>query len=360
MLAFILYIHMAKKVTKAEAVADLERVAAELGHPPKLAEYREHGEYSAPTVSKHFEGSFTDARAEILGLDDSNGRMAEHRRGELLADLERVAEIVGGEPSKGDYKEHGEYALSTITYRFETWIDAKQEAGVYDGLDEGPTREELVEDLRRVDEEHDGPVSKVVYNERGEWSQRTVQRRFESWEAGCQVAGVTRPEMGPRTEETEAFLEDLRQLADELDRLPSRSEYHEQGKFSRGMAISRFGSWTEAVREAGYEPRKSGATPGDLNGNWTGGYEGYYGPTWNKQRRAARERDEYECAACGMTEGEHLDEYGWQLEVHHIVPFRKFDDSGEANALENLVTLCREHHRKYEHLPSERARKLLE
>jgi hypothetical protein len=335
---------MPDPVTEAEALADIQRVADQLGKPPTRAEYSEHGQYSAPTAAKHHDNSFTAARA--AALDIPNERRPEHDRDDLLADIRSVAEHVNGEPSKTDYKDHGGYALSTITYRFESWIAAKREAGVYDGLDAGPTREELVADLQRVDEEHSGAVTQTLYQEHGEWSKMTVQRHFDGWEAGCQEAGVT-------------LLEDIRRLADELGRPPTKPEYNEQGKFSREMARRRIGSWAGAVREAGFEPRKPGGQPGEMNGNWEGGYEPYYGENWREQRRYARKRDEYECQACGMTDAEHRSKFGWGLEVHHLTPVREFDEPENANTMANLVTLCRTHHREYEQLSAERAKEKL-
>lgn len=88
---------------------------------------------------------------------------------------------------------------------------------------------------------------------------------------------------------------------------------------------------------------------GEDNFNWRGGYEPYYGPTWRTQRRKALERDNYECQDCGLTRDEHYDEYGRDLHVHHITPFRTFDDSANANQLENLITLCQTCHNEHEH-----------
>jgi len=89
---------------------------------------------------------------------------------------------------------------------------------------------------------------------------------------------------------------------------------------------------------------------GEDNPMWKGGYEPYYGSNWRKQRRRARERDNNECQACGVGEDETT------LCVHHIKPFREFAAGDEtdyeaANELENLVTLCRSCHKKYEGLP---------
>jgi uncharacterized Zn-finger protein len=89
---------------------------------------------------------------------------------------------------------------------------------------------------------------------------------------------------------------------------------------------------------------KSGMFTGENSGTWAGGDIEYYGPNWRSQRRKARERDNFTCQDCGITE----EEYGQELSVHHIIPFRAFNGDWEkANDLSNLITLC-EHpcHRK--------------
>lgn len=74
-----------------------------------------------------------------------------------------------------------------------------------------------------------------------------------------------------------------------------------------------------------------------------------YGAGWNNEtRRRIRERDGDECQACGMDNGSHLEQWGWSLEVHHIVPARHIEDPERRNADSNLTTLCRECHVKAE------------
>ena len=83
-----------------------------------------------------------------------------------------------------------------------------------------------------------------------------------------------------------------------------------------------------------------------------------YGPNWPEMRNLARARDGYRCQQCGAAElpspetGEGQGG-GRQHDVHHIRPFREFgylpgvnDNYLQANALDNLLTLCRAcHHR---------------
>ena len=73
-----------------------------------------------------------------------------------------------------------------------------------------------------------------------------------------------------------------------------------------------------------------------------------YGPNWFQQRNLARERDGFKCQVCGLLESSQ------QHDVHHISPFRLCRDADGivsyqlANRLENLITLCRNCHRRAE------------
>lgn len=81
---------------------------------------------------------------------------------------------------------------------------------------------------------------------------------------------------------------------------------------------------------------------------WKGGSSNYYGKTWGKQRKKALNRDGHHCQNCGITQEKHQSRYKRELEVHHIKPFRTFEDTKKAHKLENLVTLCTSCHPKIE------------
>ncbi len=72
-------------------------------------------------------------------------------------------------------------------------------------------------------------------------------------------------------------------------------------------------------------------------------YEGKraYSEEWTqKLKESIRQRDNYTCQLCGMTEEENLIVYGRDLEVHHI-------DYNKKNCIEdNLISLCLHCHRR--------------
>lgn len=217
---------------------------------------------------------------------------------------------------------------------------------------------ELLNDIRRVGSIVSGDLTQSKYIKHGEYSHRVMYNRFGSWQKARSMAGLEGPEQYTWTP-IEELLECIRELAEEINRVPSQKDMNERGRYSEEVYYRRFGSWTESVRRAGFEPRERGAPTGKENPSWDGGYDPYYGPNWYEQRRKARKRDGYECVACGVTDAKHKERYGWELEVHHIIAAGWFGDDYESmNDLSNLITLCRPHHLKYERLPAKECDKL--
>jgi 5-methylcytosine-specific restriction endonuclease McrA len=87
-----------------------------------------------------------------------------------------------------------------------------------------------------------------------------------------------------------------------------------------------FGKWKAANWTAADNPA------------WTGGKAYYYGENWKRQSRLARFRDGHKCRVCGKPEDKNFR----VLDVHHVIPFRRFGlaDYRAANSLANLITLC--------------------
>lgn len=86
---------------------------------------------------------------------------------------------------------------------------------------------------------------------------------------------------------------------------------------------------------------------GENHVEWNGGKVGYYGPNWEEKRKQCLERDGHRCQSCGK----HNDDATIALNIHHIEPFKNFEDRKEANKIDNLISLCLSCHGKWEGMP---------
>jgi 5-methylcytosine-specific restriction protein A len=81
---------------------------------------------------------------------------------------------------------------------------------------------------------------------------------------------------------------------------------------------------------------------GEKSPFWVGGETTYRGKGWVEARLSAVERDKGVCQSCGKVVGR-------SISVHHIKPFRLFDNIKDANALDNLICLCQSCHMRIEY-----------
>lgn len=86
--------------------------------------------------------------------------------------------------------------------------------------------------------------------------------------------------------------------------------------------------------------KMTGKQRGENSPSWLGGIDYRRGKGWKKAREIARKRDRYKCVVCGKTE----EELGQELDVHHVIPYRCFDNDGEGNHPDNLISMCKSCH----------------
>lgn len=81
---------------------------------------------------------------------------------------------------------------------------------------------------------------------------------------------------------------------------------------------------------------------GTLSPSWKGGKRWWRGTNWDSIRKQIRERDNYTCQHCGITENDWKHISGQSLQVHHIELYR----ISKNNHPTNLITLCNRCHTK--------------
>lgn len=117
-----------------------------------------------------------------------------------------------------------------------------------------PTPEELLSELRRLNQERSHTPTAEVMNESGEYWVTHYQDQFGSWNNALQAAGLEPNQ--PHKIPTDDLLNELRRLARKLNKTPTKAQMDEMGEYYGRSYQLRFGSWSEAVRHAGFEPNQ--------------------------------------------------------------------------------------------------------
>ena len=110
--------------------------------------------------------------------------------------------------------------------------------------------DDLLEALRDLRDDLGKTPTKKDMTEHGEYGTNTYKRRFGSWTAALNEIGEE-PKQRPYTDDE--LLEDLRELADELNKTPTAHELSEHTSHSHSLYQDRFGSWNNALEEAELE-----------------------------------------------------------------------------------------------------------
>ena len=119
---------------------------------------------------------------------------------------------------------------------------------------------ELLEELRNLADELGKTPTKTEMSELGPYSYGSYTYRFGTWDAAVEAAGLE-PNVGKGIViPDEDLLAELRRVADELGHAPTIREMREHGDHGVRTYQSRFGSWNEAIEEAGLTPNRSGLT----------------------------------------------------------------------------------------------------
>jgi hypothetical protein len=315
----------------------LREFAADLGEPPTRAQMNDDGPYSAGPYYRVLD-SWNDA-LRAAGLEPNHENDVSDDR--LIAALQRLAEAMDRVPRFEDMAAAGDFSPHTYTRRWGSWLAAKDAAGLCaeTRTSRRVERDELVRAMRELAAEVGGAPTQTEMNERGEFSKRPYYREWDSWGEALAAAGVERNSERVHGIDDEQLQEALRELSRAVGRPPTAEMMNDRGQFSVYPYLRRWGTWNDALRAAGFGINKAwGGVAGVLD----------YGPDWPDRRREALERDDWSCVLCNYSNDAHVERYGQGLDVHHRRKFRSFESAREANRLENLVTLCRDCHANVE------------
>lgn len=112
---------------------------------------------------------------------------------QLLTDLIKTNRRTEGETiSREQHMEEGEYNPWQVESYFGSWNEGKKTAGVYR---ESPdlrqmSDEDILRDMKRVNNEVEGHLQVEDYKERGEYGISTIYNRFESFKKARNKAYV--------------------------------------------------------------------------------------------------------------------------------------------------------------------------
>jgi 5-methylcytosine-specific restriction endonuclease McrA len=325
------------RYSDSELISELNRLADELERTPTAHHMTKLGKFSVDVYQSRF-GSWNGA-IEAAGLEP-NVEISIPRE-DLLQELQSLSNRLGRSPTREELASMSTYSAEPYKREFGSWNDALRAADLPVVKRDRLAEDELLGEVRRVANELGETPSVTQMETLGQIYPSVYIKRFGSWNDAIEAAGLD-PTPQPSRIKKETLLTELQNVIDSIDDVPTAEEFETYSEYSRGPYLREFGSWNEAIRALGYEPRYPRGGEDEYR---------YYGPDWQARRERRIEIDQYQCQKCGLSRAQHYQEYNQDLSVHHIRRLREFNSYENANSLTNLITVCTECHRTVEGKP---------
>lgn len=182
---------------------------------------------------------------------------------EYLNRLRAVTEDLGRTPTTEEFTARTDQTATTGIKHFGSWSAVLDAAGLDPDNRHTMGRPSIseadyIEAVRELADDLGRPPSSLEMYEKGPYSHTTGVNLFGSWAATIEAADLTPTDEhrdGARNPLSDSeYLDAIRALAVEIGRPPTSVEMENQGRYSRGVATNRWGTWREAVAAAGLDP----------------------------------------------------------------------------------------------------------
>jgi ferredoxin len=278
---------MSRKYSQEQIIEELQEVSQQLDRTLVGRDVNEHCSFSRTTCYDYF-SSFSEAKRQA-GIDVVNAKDVSDQQ--YLDELKRLADELGRTPTSADLAEKGKYSIQPYQRRWGSWSNALDEVGMKPRQRAAVSDDELIDELQRLADEIGRTPSVTDINQHSEFSESTYMKRFDGItaarvEAGlngkidrterveftCEWCGETEEKIPSEAKSREycsstcankavsgvtdeQLLETLRELAEDLGRAPTGREFNQHTEYWHCSLGHRFGSYSQAIREIGYEPK---------------------------------------------------------------------------------------------------------
>lgn len=297
------------------------------GKTPKLETVAEKTEIHKSTYINKFD-SWNNA-LEKLGFELNRGK--EYSFEELKTELNRVSrEFCDGKtPSSSVMKKNSDIALWYYTNKFGSWNNALRQLD-FDPIIERSeyTKENLIREIKKISEKEEvgKPPNYDDMRKWGKYSCTAYQSKFGSWNNALDEAGFDEKNSHKNISDNQ-LINDIQRVSVEFcdGQTPKLDDIRDHGKFSESIYRKRFSGWNNAVQKAGFDEIFEGQWP----------VSGEKHPDWKGDESAYYGPSFNEEKKTMVRERDNLEcrvcsqeqeNIPTSLHVHHIKPRRVFVD----------------------------------
>jgi len=166
-----------------------------------------------------------------------------------------LAEKLGRTPKQDEMVDaDGRPSATPYNTHFGSWNEALLDVGLSPHRPAiGATTDELLEEISRLKKENNKIPSQRDMNEMGKYSAGKYFREFGTWNDAIKQAGFNIPNIRKNNINHDQLLDELRRLRDEKGRPPTQEEVMIDGEFSIRTYRKQFGGHISALQEAGMD-----------------------------------------------------------------------------------------------------------